>query len=442
MPMMLESPNPIPSSPNNGERGQATIMMAVFMGIVMMGFLGFALDVGYFFQQKRQAQAAADAAAIAAAEEKSVGNTANVQGAANAIATINGFNTSAATNPASVTLAYPSSGNYSTQSAAQPNSWVQATVSRNVPTFFLAAFNRTSSMNVTATAVAGEGETSPTCICLEGGTGMDLNMSNNSKLTASGCGVTVNSSSSNAVGVVGSANLAPLSLGMISSSWVESSQVNNGGSINSSTDIVEGISSGCNPTMPAAPSDSTCSADPFSSIQNGGSTYTVGPGSSYGTTVNGNTICYNALTIGANGDTVTLNPGIYVINGGSLHFESGTQRGGNGVFFYLENNASLTIDNGANPNLIAPSSGTYQNVLFYQPSSNTSALNFQGGSTTTITGVIYAPGANITIGNGSSSSLTLGIVAQSLTLNGGCNLISTSQAYLGTLNISSGTLRQ
>jgi hypothetical protein len=60
---------------------------------------------------------------------------------------------------------------------------------------------------------------------------------------------------------------------------------------------------------------------------------------------------------------VNLNPGVYVISNGELHFESGANNasntGGNGVFFYLVGTASLVIDNGANVNLTAPSSGTY-----------------------------------------------------------------------------------
>jgi len=421
----------------NGERGQATIMMAIFMGLVMMGFLGFALDVGYFFQQKRQAQVAADAAAIAAAEEYSAGNSTNAQGAANAISALNGFDPNASTNAASVVLAQPTGGNYSTSSGGSPSAWVQATVSRPVPTFFLGAFNGQRTMSVLASAIAGEGETSPTCICLEGSTGQDLNMSNNAKLNASGCGVTVNSSSSNAVGVVGSAVLNALSLGTVSSSWNNSSNINNNGSISSSTDIVLGISSGCNPTLPTAPTWSSCtSSDPASTYQ-GGASFSVGPASST------STICYSGgLTIGSNGQTVTLNPGYYVINGGTLHFESGTQLGGSGVFFYLTNGATMTVDNGANPKISAPTSGTYQNVLLYQVAADTNTLNFQGGSSTSMSGIVYAPGANVTAANGSSSSYSMSVVAQSLTLAGGATVAATSTANLGTMNISSATLRQ
>lgn len=424
----------------NGERGQATIMMALFMSIVLLGFIGFAVDVGYFFEEKRQAQSAADAAAIAAAEESSYSTT-YAQNAANAVAQLNGFPTSMLVGN-NVTLEYPSTGSYSGSSA--PGGYVKATVSVNVPTFFLSAFTHGTmgTMIVAASATAGEGESSPTCICLEGNTGMDLNMSNNAKINASGCGITVDSNASNAVGVVGSAKITALSLGTVSTNWDNSSNINNGGSIASSTDIVTGITTKCSPTNPTVPTYSNCSNDPFSSISGGGVHYTVGPGSSYGTTTTGNVICYNALSVNLNGDTTTLNSGVYVINGGSLHFASGTNGGGNGVFFYLVNGAQLVIDNGANPVLTASTSGTYSNILMFQDPADTKSMTFQGGSGSTITGAVYAPGAAITIGNGSTSNINMDIVAQSLTMNGGGILNATSQVNMGTLNISSATLSQ
>lgn len=88
------------------ESGQATILMSLFMGLVMLGFLAFALDVGYLFHEKRVAQAAADAAAVAAAEEVTAGNSVTstlVVNAANVASKLNGFDTTLATNPATVT---------------------------------------------------------------------------------------------------------------------------------------------------------------------------------------------------------------------------------------------------------------------------------------------------------------------------------------------------
>ena len=68
------------------ESGQAAIMIATFLALLALGFMALALDAGYFFRQKRMAQAAADAAAIAAAEESSAGDTTNMQSVANSIA--------------------------------------------------------------------------------------------------------------------------------------------------------------------------------------------------------------------------------------------------------------------------------------------------------------------------------------------------------------------
>jgi len=413
------------------ESGQATAFMALFAGILGLGFLAFALDAGYFFHEKRIAQSAADAAAVAAAEEDAYpGESGNAQAAAEAAATLNGFNTTLAKNPATVTLTSLSSGTYSSSSTTVPTAWVQAVVSKPFPTFFLGAFNRNlSTMTITAMAVAGEGQTSLTCVCLEGSSGQNLNMSNGSSLSASNCGVTADSSGSNAIGIVGGSTLSALTLGTVSTSCDK-------GSIAASTRVVQGISSSCAPAMPTAPTDSVCSIDPAMLQLGGGANYTVGPGSAYGITQGGNTVCYNSLTVDGNGDTVTLNAGIYVINGGELHFESGTNKGGTGVTFYLMGGASLVIDNGANVNLVAPTSGTYSGVLIYQAASDTQPLSVQGGSSATINGAIYAPGAAITLGNGSGTTVTAQIVAQSLTMNGGGTLKSTPGSNLGTLNIS------
>jgi Flp pilus assembly protein TadG len=444
-------------SGQSNESGQATVFMAFFMGIVMLGFLALAIDIGYMFHEKRMAQSAADAAAVAAAEEDSYsGDSSNAQSAANAVATLNGFNTSAASNPATVKLTSLTTGSYPSTSTTKPTAWVQAVVTEPVPTLFLGVFSKgMSTMTVSASGTAAVGASSPTCVCLEGSTGMDLNLSNNAKLNAAACGITVDSSSSNAVGVVGSGSLCPLSIGSISTNWDTSSNINNNGSVCTTAKVVQGISAACSPGMPAAPSytASSCTADPISHFQ-GGATYSVGPGSTYSVTQNSTLTCYTSLSIGSNGDTVTLNPGIYVISGGSLHFLSGTMKGGNGVFFYLTNGASLTIDNGANVNLvaggaaessgtIAPSTGTaYNNILVYQDSSDSTAMSVQGGSSAYLNGGIYAPAAAMTLGNGSGTTVDSAIVAKSLTMNGGGTLNATSATNLGTLNLSSSKLAQ
>ena len=422
---------------HRGERGQTTLVMALFMATFLCGFIALGIDVQSLFNAKRMAQAAADAAAMAAAEEASNGHTAE-QAAANAMAKLNGFDTTLAKNPATVTLSVPSGGNYSGSS-----SYIQAVVSKPVPTFFMDVINtKFATMTVSARAVSAAGQSSPTCVCLEGTTGTDLNLSNNAKMTPSGCGTTVDSNGSAAVTIVGSATLGGLSIGSVSTNWDNSGNVNNGGSIAAGTKVVEGISTSCSPPLPTVPtySSSLCTADPLGSYGNGGSTYTVGPGSGNGNTQTGSVICYNSLLVGTNNDKVTLNPGVYVINGGELHFESGngnaSNQGGNGVFFYLVGGASLVIDNGANVNLTAPTSGTYAGDLLFQDPGDTQTLSIQGGSNTSFNGAVYAPTAGVTLGNGSGTSIDADLVAKTLTMNGGGTLNSTATSNFGTLNIS------
>jgi Flp pilus assembly protein TadG len=420
------------------ERGQTTALFGLFMGVLAIGFMAFALDVGSLFREKRMAQAAADAAAVAAAEEASAGATSNEQTVANAIAKMNGFDTTLAKNPATVTLTTVSSPTF--------GSAIQATVSKPIPTFFMGVFSSSmTTMTVTASAMAGGGTTSSTCVCLDGASGETLNLSNDAKITASGCGIVSNSTSSNAIGIVGGATLTATTLGTVSSSWDNSSNINNGGSIASSTDVIQGISSTCSaPTLSSTPSATGCVADPGGSY----GTFTFGPSSA------SSSVCYNGLTIGANGSTVTLNPGIYVINNGELHFESGSgghsNLGGNGVFFYLTGTASLVIDNGANVNLVAgganesgggtaPTVGSYNGFVIYQASSDTNGLSIQGGSSTFINGAMVAPGATITLGNGSGATIEGGISASSLVMNGGGTIDATADVNEGSLTVSSAT---
>jgi Flp pilus assembly protein TadG len=453
--MSLKMRTPMRLTPRNGthrsshpEAGQTTVLMALIMGTFLFGFVAMGIDTESLFHAKRQAQAAADAAAIAYAEEANYGSGAQLA-AATAAAKLNGFDTA---NGAIITVnSPPAYGNYSTSAA---NAYYEVLVKAPIPVFFARVVTHQSTVMVTGRAVAGAGLASPTCVCLEGTSGTDLNLSNNSKLTPSNCGTTVDSNSSNAVELAGSATLGGLYLGTAASGWSTAqngSNVNNGASISSSTKVVEGLTSSCAPAMPTPPTYSTgsCTADPLPG--GGGNKYNVGPGA---TPIGGaaatiteanNTVCYNKLTVGGNGNTVTVNSGIYVINGGSLHFESGTINGGSGVFFYLIGNASLTIDNGANVNLTAFTSGPYSGILVYQPgpeaspttAEDTQPLSIQGGSNTSFNGSIYAPAAGLTLGNGSSTAITADVVAKTLTMNGGGTLSSTASAGMGSYNASS-----
>ena len=413
--------------PIRDEDGQATIFIAIFTATVLFGFLAMAIDLQYLFHAKRMAQGAADAAVVAAAEE--FGNAGNEQAAANAMAKLNGFDTTLAKNPAKVTLSTPSAGNYAGSAA-----YVQATVSQPVSMFFLNAFNQKATVTVSARAVASGGLSSPTCVCLEGTAGMDLSLSNSAQINATNCGITIDSSSSNAVGVVGDAGINAMSLGMVSSTWNYSSNVKNSGVISPTTKIIQGITSQCKPNIvpPSLPNGIACYDNPiqgWNAANNYTGIYTLPLATE--TPVN-NTLCLNSLDT-SHSAQVKFSPGYTYYVKGDFTEAGGAPVSGSGVTFYVGGN--VNISNGASNNLSAPTVGSpaVPKTLFYAMGNT---VTIQGGTSSAFSGLVYAPNAAVTLSNGSGTSLNMDLVAKTLTMTGNAKLQSYASPDLGTLNIS------
>jgi hypothetical protein len=118
--------------------------------------------------------------------------------------------------------------------------------------------------------------------------------------------------------------------------------------------------------------------------------------------------------------TVSLNPGVYVINGGVLKFNANANVSGTGVTFYLTNGATLDIAGNATINLTAPTSGSYSGLVFYGDRSQGNAINtVNGNSTSTITGAIYFPSQEVRfLGNFSGSNGCTQVVADTIYYTG------------------------
>lgn len=407
------------------ESGQSTVLVALFLCFLAIGFMAIGTDFANLFYAKRQVQAAADAAALAAAQKDYANNGGNMDAltpdlytAANQAMANNQIDPYATQYAALVKLNNPpSKGVYSTGTNA--NNYIEAVVSKPFSTFFLSYFNSAwAHITITARAVAGTSTTSPQCMCTLSTSGDDLNVSNSGSVAFAGCAATVDSSSPNAVTDQGSGSISGESLNIASTKWTESSNVGNGGNI-SVTHLSTGASS-CSAKSIVAPTYSNCVADPQAG-KGGSLVYSLGPSSASGT------VCYSGgLTIGANTDVVTLNPGIYVINGGTLEFKSGangwSNLGGQGVFFYLTNGATLNIDNGANVNLTAMSSGTYKGIVFYQDPADSNEITLGGGASSVIDGDIIAPSATLTDGNYESMTIDSDIVVNKFVSTGSGSL--------------------
>jgi Flp pilus assembly protein TadG len=422
------------------ESGQTLVVAAVFMALLACGFMALALDVGNLFRYKRMAQSAANAAAVAAAEARATGG--NITGDANAMATLNILNTGAATPTAVVSLTNPSGGNFT-------GDYYQAQVTIPVSTFLLGALNGMRTVSVTATAIAGGGiPGNRVAICDNG----NFTVSGDSTVTATNNGAYGSifvSPAAASISVVGGSYVNALSImaaapdpSPTTSGWVYNlvnDTVLTGSHVNiAPANMTAGTPLVCDLPAPPVPVWGACAADP-------GGSWTASP-QTFGPATAGGTKCYYNLTIGGNGMSDILNPGIYVINGGKLSFESGaggfgcttsmcSNLGGNGVFFYLTNGASLEIDGGANVNLTsggakesdgvtsAPSLGSgYDGILFFQDRSDTTAMTLTAGSHTFMNGGIIAPTAPLTVSGGSGETIEGAIDVGGLTVEGGSQI--------------------
>lgn len=126
--------------------------------------------------------------------------------------------------------------------------------------------------------------------------------------------------------------------------------------------------------------------------------------------------------------TKTLEPGIYYIDN-DLDIK-GTVTG-EGVVFYIKN-GSVTVNGNASLSLSAPTTGEYAGMLFISDALNTSSHIFNGNGATDLNGYLYFPKGDLTyVGNNSTSSNCLRIVADTVEMSGNSTLRSDCTAELG-----------
>ncbi len=363
------------------ESGQAMILTLLCMTI-LLGFVGLAADVGLMFRAKRNLQIAADGAAVAAAAELNYGDwdAAGQAGAAQNSMT-NGTNgvIVAINNP-------PSSGAH-----GGDINYAEAIVTQTQPTFF-AKILSIASMDVSARAVATMGPAQGIYTLAPGGTGLAFNGMNVSMPTGT---IAVNSASDPTGLAANAGAITAQSIGVVGG------YTSGGATLNPTP--VTGIAPVSDPLAYLAPpafTPANCLPDPAPVI-----TTTLAPG------------CYNGLTIA--GATVTLSPGIYIING-VFNISGSPIITGTGVTFYFPTLGDTLNDPGGTEtlDLTAPTAAPYDGVLFYQDPSDTTALTINAAGTSTLEGIIYAPTANVTITGAPTTTLYESIDAASLTING------------------------
>jgi hypothetical protein len=372
----------------NHERGQVLPLLAVGLA-VLMGFAGVAIDVAYLEYRQQSQQTATDAAAAGGAEallRAGCPNQTAADNAAYANAANNGYanggnNTVLPNNP-------PLTGPFASNPCA-----VSVTInSTHNATFFSKLFGYPNGMPESTLAVAEVSSTGSGCIFL---LSMTINQNfNGANVNASQCGMLINDTANfNGANMhvlnIGYAGQAPNTNGATFSEGVPAPML-------PVADPCPEIS-GCAYLAANPPSTSTCT-----NLQGNGYVGQIYPG------------CYNNVNL--NGATVTMNPGTYVLNGGSNF--NGANITGNGITIYVTANGTPPNFNGVvAATMTPPTTGGAQGVLYYQVPSNTNSPNFNG-DVGNYSGLIYAPGATSANWNGAQGKYLV-LVFGAANFNGG-----------------------
>lgn len=427
------------------EAGQALPLVAAAL-LVLLGIMGLSIDMGVLRYDKRLQQTAADAAAIAGAQNLASGGAVTL-GAQNA-SSLNGFtdNSSGAncsSDPSAigcVTVTVnnpPLSGPHTCANDANCDKYVEVLVADVQPTYFMKILG-VESEKVVARAVAtnvgasfGDGGGGG-CIVTTG-TPSEKLTANNAGFGASGsvilnaplCGIMDNGNLTANGGTNLSINAASIGVG---GTYSAPSQEN----------------CGANPPVGVCPqpcSDGSVCGMPYSGDPLSGQYPVPATSPSLGPIDITSGSCSGSGCVGVTCQTVgsitpcTIKPGIYddicIESGQTVNFSDGGSTSGglfvitgnstcstgvdfkigglatvcnstnadcsgmpnsanNGVTFYLGGTtASVQVDGTATVQLTAPNSGTYEGLLFYQAAGNSSTMTLIGNSTSFYQGTIY-----------------------------------------------------
>lgn len=395
------------------ESGQTLILVALSL-VVLCGFLGLAIDVGQLRAAEHHLQGVADAAAMAGALELSYCGSAEcseMTSAAQQAMTENGMTGSTlvqncASAPTSGLVLTLNNGPCSLGATSDPNygnsKYVEAIVTNDQPMYFAGVFGLNKA-RLSARAEATQGN-SPFCIYIADspGVGGTFSESNGGHLTAN-CDIDVGTSFTSTSGV-----------------HIDSKVLDADGTVTGSTQNIN----------PSPVQNAPAMSDPLAGLQSP----TAG-GCGAALTVNSNqtispgTYCSISVTKG----TLTLNPGLYVMEG-NFSTSNGTKVNGSGVTVYFSPSSKGTFlaDSGSTITLTAnttdasaPDSSTsaYYGILLWEAAGDNTTFSFSPGSKNTWEGAIYLPSATIDIGDGGSINAKYTIlVVNSLTMDSGGKL--------------------
>ena len=401
-------------------KGSVTVLVAVCL-VGMLSFVALSIDGGLLMDHRQQVQSAADAAALAAAEDlflnwntnQGLDPSGTAKAAAQASAAANGF-------PSPTVNIPPLSGPFT----GQPG-YAEVILTYNQQRSFSTIFGSTDNVTVRARAVAEAGYKAAKVGILV------LNPSAPGSVTDTGGGT---------VTIAGSAPL------IVDSSAPNAITVTGGGSV-TATEIdvtgVPGISGNAN--APTINSGQPQTPDPLA--------YLPAPDPSTMPSYNGVHLTTGTLTInpgvykggisvtgGGQIPTLIMNPGIYYMQGGGFNIGGQANLTATGVMIYNAPQKSsdvISITGGGSVTLSPPTTGPYAGISLFQDRTSTNTVSVSGGAGSAYYGTFYVAGGTLSVtGGGTNSIIGSQYISNNLTVNGnGAFTINWSPNQVGKTRI-------
>jgi Flp pilus assembly protein TadG len=382
--------------------GQVVVIFAI-ASLALVAAVALAVDAGYLMSERRQVQAAADAAAMAAARA-SLDNKASAEILGTG-QSYGAFNAGVATGNVAVSRP-PATGAY-----AGNNSYVQVTITKDVTRFFVGAIY-TGNWSVSASATAGI-ETNPGNYAL---IALERNATDGIYLNGTvGIGISLNGGSAMANSNIRGSN---------------NTDFDTAGTIDANSTIQQGSGwsapGGIHPNTPEV--DDPLAGTP---VPPKGTSRTF-PSCNSGCTLQPGWYDSQSLTVK---DTATLQPGIYYFENSAIDLQNTNARiQCTGCLVYFDADSTFDPKNGQ-VSFTAPTTVPYTNgangMVFWYAGCNT--LDLQGNGDMYFQGVFYAPCAYVWMhGNPSSDTVNGQVFVNRLDVRGTSDLRISYHSYVDT----------
>lgn len=366
---------------NRGSVGPITALSLV----ALCGVIGLGTDASVWYSNAHHVQTMVETTALSAGRllSDSSQTSSTITAVAKNDATLNGFSSSTDT----ISVAFGPSGK------SPPNATtVTVTVQRTLPLLFSKLF-LSSHPTVSASATATNNSGPSVCIyVLAPSTSQALLVNSDFDLNAPNCEIDVASTASPAA-IFDSGSTLNVKKTCIAGSSV----TNNGGTVGGQTTSCAQTANPYKGTL----SDPTVGSCTVNSANYSGST-NLSPG----------TYCGNFNFNGTG--TLNLASGLYIFKTTNWNINSGWTVTGSGVTFYFADSSSyVQFNSGVTVSLAAPTSGTYSNILMFEPDGlSTSSFAIDGTSSSgyALQGLVYLPSRNLTFNStysGTADAFTL-----------------------------------